>query len=34
MSKLRQIEKLEKILKKDRAILKMYNKKIDKLEMS
>ena len=30
----RQIEKLEKILKKDRAILKMYNKKIDKLEMS
>ena len=30
----RQIEKLEKILKKDRAILKMYNRKIDKLEMS
>ena len=29
----RQIEKLEKILKKDRAILKMYMKKIDKLEM-
>ena len=28
----RQIEKLEKILKKDRAILKMYMKKIDKLE--
>ena len=28
----KQIEKLEKILKKDRAILKMYMKKIDKLE--
>jgi len=28
----RQIEKLEKILKKDKAILKMYMKKIDKLE--